>query len=148
MVKRILVATDFSEDADRALAVAIDLGTLLKAAVDLVHVYRLPTPMPMVAGAVERALPAAHESLNVHRQLGERADRVREAGLDCVEIALGGDAAVEIVSQAERAHADMVVMGSRGLSNLRRRFLGGVTDRVLRTIGSPVLVIPTPREGS
>ena len=98
MVRRILVATDFSEDADRGLTVAIDFGNRLKATVDLVHVYRLPMPTPLsIAGAVEPALPAPDELLNAHRQLAERADRVRKAGIDCVETALGGDAATEIV---------------------------------------------------
>ena len=147
MIERILVATDFSEDADGALAVAIRFGKRLKATVDLVHVYDLPGAMTLpVAGAVAPAVPDADAMLNVYRQLGERTDRVREAGVDCVATAREGDAAVEIVSQAEKVRADMIVMGRRGLSGLRRLLLGSVTERVLRTIGTPVLVIPPARE--
>jgi nucleotide-binding universal stress UspA family protein len=143
LVQRILVATDFSEDADRALAMAIALGQALAATVDLVHVYRLPMPDPLsVAGALTPALPAPDDVVNAHRQLGERADRVREAGVECVATAVGGDAAAEIVSHARKACAELVVMGRRGVSGLRRMFLGSVTERVLRTSESPVLVIP------
>jgi len=143
MIQRILVATDFSEDADRALAVAIHFGRRLKGTVDLVHVYDLPMTMTLsVAGAVAPAVPATDDMLNAYRQLGQRTDKVREAGVDCVATALGGDAAVQIVAQAQKVRADLVVMGRRGLSGLRRLLLGSVTERVLRTIGTPVLVIP------
>ena len=43
-VKRILVATDFSEGAERALAAALELGESLGAAIDLVHVVAMPVP--------------------------------------------------------------------------------------------------------
>jgi nucleotide-binding universal stress UspA family protein len=143
MIEHILVATDFSEDADRALAVAISYGKLLKATVGLVHVYGLPMPMSLsVAGAVAPSLPAADDVLEAHRLLGERADSVRKAGVDCVATAVGGDAAVEIVGHAQKGCADIIVMGRRGLSGLRRMFLGSVTERVLRTIAAPVLVVP------
>ncbi|HXU06581.1 MAG TPA: universal stress protein [Polyangia bacterium] len=142
-MERILVATDFSEDADRALAVAIRFGKLLKGTVDLVHVYDLPMPTALsVAGAVEPAKPAADDVLNAYRQLDERAASVREAGVDCAATAVGGDAPVEIVAQAQKLCANVLVMGRRGLSGLRRMVVGGVTERVLRTSGVPVLVIP------
>ena len=143
MGARILVATDFSEDADRALAVAIRFGKLLQGTVDVVHVYGLPMPTTLsVAGAVEAASPANDDVLNAYRQLEARAETVRAAGVDCIASALGGDAALEIVTQAQKLRANMLVMGRRGLSGLRRMVLGGVTERVLRTSAVPVLVIP------
>jgi nucleotide-binding universal stress UspA family protein len=140
MIARILVATDFSEDADRALTVAISFGKVLNGTVDLVHVHDLPMVFS-VADALKPGLPLADDVLNAYRKLGERADRVREAGVDCATAAVGGDAAAEIVSQAQKLRADMLVMGRRGLSGLRRVILGGVTERVLRTSAVPVLVI-------
>ena len=143
MGARILVATDFSEDADRALAVAIRFGKLLQGTVDVVHVYGLPMPTTLsVAGAVEAASPANDDVQNAYRQLEARAETVRAAGVDCIASALGGDAALEIVTQAQKLRANMLVMGRRGLSGLRRMVLGGVTERVLRTSAVPVLVIP------
>ena len=43
-VKRLVVATDFSDTAERALGVGIRFAKLMGAALDLVHVYSLPSP--------------------------------------------------------------------------------------------------------
>lgn len=53
-----------------------------------------------------------------------------------------------IVSCAEKEQADIIVMGTRGLSSLRRTVLGSVSDYVLHHSHKPVAVVPTPEESS
>ena len=53
-----------------------------------------------------------------------------------------------IVSCAEKEHADIIVIGTRGLSSLRRTVLGSVSDYVLHHSHKPVAVVPTPEESS
>jgi nucleotide-binding universal stress UspA family protein len=53
-----------------------------------------------------------------------------------------GTPAVEIVKQASRLHADVIVMGTRGLGGASRLFLGSTTEQVLRKAGVPVLAVP------
>ena len=55
-----------------------------------------------------------------------------------------GDPAEEIIAAAGRMHADMIVMGSRGLGRLRSAILGSVASAVLRSAPCPVLVIREP----
>lgn len=68
--------------------------------------------------------------------------RAALAGLEVETVVLQGDPGLEIVSEAERRHADIVLMATHGRSGLRRTVLGSVADHVLRHLdGVPVLLI-------
>jgi nucleotide-binding universal stress UspA family protein len=144
IVKRVLVPTDFSEHADHALTVAIDFAKLLGAAIDLVHVYSLPMPIASsFAGApIAPPMPVPDELIDIHRQLEMLAARARHAGIDCLTAAVEGYPPLEIVAEAQKLGADLIVMGTHGRSGLRRVVFGSVTEHVLRQTGSPVLVVP------
>jgi len=74
--------------------------------------------------------------------LDERARSLRDEGVEVGDAHLGlGDPDKEIVKFAEDAHADLIVLGSRGLRRLRRALLGSVSDSVLRHAHCPVLVV-------
>jgi len=145
-----LVPTDFSEHADRALEVAMDFAKFLGAAIDLVHVYSLPMSVASsVAGApLPPPLPAAEELLEFHRQLDTRAARVRGAGIECRTAAVEGYAPLEIVTEAEKWEADLIVMGTHGRSGIRRVIFGSVAEHVLRKTSAPVLVVPPIRDST
>jgi hypothetical protein len=74
--------------------------------------------------------------------LDERARSLRDEGVEVGDAHLGlGDPDKEIVKFAEDAHADLIVLGSRGLGRLRRALLGSVSDSVVRHAHCPVLVV-------
>jgi universal stress protein A len=144
-VRRIVVPTDFSTTADRALDVAIALGRPFGAALAVVHVASpvvvLPPPLEMV--------PVASLFPDVARRLQEglevRAARVREAGLTCEVADLEGNAHLEIVRYAQEHGADLIVMGTHGRSGLAHAVLGSVAERVVHRATCPVLVVPDRR---
>ena len=71
----------------------------------------------------------------------ERTLRAWTSGLD-VDLALGeGLASVEIPRMATERDADLIVMGTRGLTGLEHVLVGSVTERVCRTATVPVLVV-------
>src|SRR5438045_7249498 len=84
-VRRILVPTDFSDGANRALTLAIKFAKLLRAAIDLLHVQAIPTfaPVPSVLGAVPLPPPVPGAVQGIHESLAVLAARVRESGLEC-----------------------------------------------------------------
>ena len=131
MYSKILLATDGSEDARRAADHAFKLAETFGASLHVVYV-------------AETAVPIAYEDYlrsegdTVTKSVGERA---AQRGIDVVWKVLEGAPHEEIEKYAERRDVDLIVVGSRGKSGIERRLLGSVTDRLLRTVSVPVLVI-------
>ncbi|MES1171714.1 MAG: universal stress protein [Bacteroidota bacterium] len=142
-MRRVLVPTDFSETADRALTLAIRFAKLVRAAIDLVHVYPLPVYAPATDVPGAFPLPPTPEILaDVEHGLARAAARVRDAGVECQVASMEGRASDEIVAHATKIGADLIVMGSHGRSGLRRALLGSVAEQVLHKVKCPVLVVP------
>jgi nucleotide-binding universal stress UspA family protein len=92
----------------------------------------------------ERMLQSRRERAEAY--LSQTADRLRSLGLE-VRTALQEGAASENIEQYVAAHSiDLIVMSTHGQGGLRRFFTGSVTDRVLRSVGVPVLAVPPPAE--
>jgi nucleotide-binding universal stress UspA family protein len=149
LVRRILVPTDFSEGAHRALTLAIKFAKLLRAAIDLLHVQAMPTytPVPSVPGAVPLPPPVPEAAEGVRESLAVLAAGVRESALECQTGTVEGIPGDEIVDYATKIGADLIVMGTHGRGGLRRVLLGSVAEKVLRAACCPVLVVPIRRSG-
>jgi len=140
--RRILVATDGSEPADRALALAAELAgswgsgtlTLLKAVSDPV------TFAPTSAAGLEIVLDA--EQQGAERDLAQRAERLRTGGLKVDTLIRVGSAPEVVAEVADAVGADLVVAGSTGKGALERAVLGSVTTRLLHMLRRPLLVVP------
>jgi nucleotide-binding universal stress UspA family protein len=140
--RRILVATDGSEPADRALALAAELArswgsgtlTLVKAVSDPV------TFAPTAAAGLEMVLDA--EQQGAERDLAQRAERLRTGGLKVDTLIQVGSAPEVVAEVADAVGADLVVAGSTGKGALQRAVLGSVTTRLLHMLRRPLLVVP------
>jgi universal stress protein A len=138
--KRILVATDFAESAERALEVAVELARTHRAELILLHVYMdLPAYPEVTAGQVE----AIYEEQRrwVEDALEQRARRARSAGLLARAVVRTGPPASTIAQTAADENADLVVIGTHGRSGLDRLIVGSVAERVVRLAPCPVLVV-------
>jgi nucleotide-binding universal stress UspA family protein len=148
-VKRVVVATDFSDGADRALTVAIRFAKLLAATVDIVHVYPMAAAgvLSPIPGVVPMPPPPPDVVDEIDRRLDALATQVRGAGVNGLTTSLEGRAADEIVAYANRVSADLIVMGTHGRTGIRRVLLGSVAEQVLRQARCPLLVVP-PVDGA
>ena len=142
-VKRILVATDFSRGADRALVVGIQLARAFHATIDLLHVYPSITYVAAPPAGVFPATPSPMDLENIDRALAELADHVRNADVECRTASIEGDPAKEIISHAANVDGDLIVMGTQGRTGLRRLIIGSVAEAALRPAVTPVLVVPS-----
>jgi nucleotide-binding universal stress UspA family protein len=144
-VRRVLVPTDFSDGAHRALTLAIKFAKVLRAAIDVLHVQAIPTytPVPLVPGAVPLPPPVPEAAEGVQESLAVLAAAVRESGLECQTGSVEGNPGDEIVDYASKIGADLIVMGTHGRSGVRRLLLGSVAEKVLRGACCPILVVPT-----
>jgi nucleotide-binding universal stress UspA family protein len=144
VISRVIAATDFSTEADHALAVAIKYAGLLRASIEIVHVQ----PQVMYqASAAEAGAPvltslAAGESADIEQHLASRAARAQRAGLQCQTVSLKGPPADQILSRAATTGAELIVMGSHGRSGFKKVLLGSVAERVVQRARCPVLVVP------
>jgi nucleotide-binding universal stress UspA family protein len=151
---RILLATDGSEDAAHATEAAIELSKETSSELHVVYVGEdaysavLVYPQATDSGGIEQQDPVFLEELE--RQFEQMARRVLDAEVEKVRAAGGtvgqahlriGEAATEIVDLAEKLSAGLIVVGSRGLSGIRRALIGSVSDSVIRHAHCPVLVV-------
>ena len=123
----ILCPTDYSEPAAAALEHAIAIAGWYQARVTVLHVCSGPPAEPDRARLAQEAAT------------GRAAARAAVA----LEVALAdGDPARSILSEADRLHADLLVMGTHGASGFKRFILGSVTEKVLRQAAAPLLTVP------
>ena len=138
--RRILVATDFAESAERALASAVQLARRHGAELVLLHVYMdLPAYPAITAGQVE----AIYEEQRrwIESALERRARSARSEGLLARALLRTGPAASTIVAAANDEGADLLVVGTHSRSGLDRFIVGSVAERVVRLATCPVLVV-------
>lgn len=78
--------------------------------------------------------------------LAAEAELLREAGWEVTTEIRSGHAAAEIVAAAEEWEADLIVVGSHGLTGYKRFLLGSVSNQVLQSAKQSVLVVRQPEE--
>lgn len=142
-LRAVLAAVDFSDGSRVALEQAARLAEVYGARLHLIHVAEeVPVPAFYDAGLVsvyayspgfnERALD--HLQAFTKEVVGETLDSPVAYHVET------GSPAARIVKTVEETGADLVVVGTRGLTGLRRLLLGSVAERVLRLASVPVLV--------
>ncbi len=142
MFGTIIVATDFSPCAARAVRVAAAWAGALDATLDVVHVFDLPVQ------AVPHGGPwlSPEIALRHGRELGERLEHVVDAARASASrtsgVLLRGRPYDAIARHAAARRAELVVVGAHGLGMLERALFGSVADRVVRTAPCSVLVVP------
>jgi nucleotide-binding universal stress UspA family protein len=141
-MERIVVGVDGSDASLRALQWALDEARRRQAAVEIVHAWHQPhvAAYPSMANVfdTERYEKAARTLLDT---VVEHADlRGLPEPIDRVLIA--GHPAEVMVDAAQGA--DMVVVGSRGLGNVRGMLLGSVSQHLVHHAPCPVVVVPRP----
>lgn len=139
--RRILVPLDFSKHSDSALALAVDLAREHGAELHLVHAYELPAAVTMAYGvAIPQTVWDGIQEAAAAR-LEEGRQRVEAAGLRATTHLATAPAADAIASAAEAFEADLIVMGTRGLTGLKHVLLGSVAERTIRSARCPVLTV-------
>jgi nucleotide-binding universal stress UspA family protein len=139
--QQILVPLDFSSHSSKALDAAIELAKQFKGRIHLLHSY------PIYVGAVSPYGIVLPESFDrdcrdaAQREIGKWSDKVNAAGVP-VESTVTPSPPVEAIERlAGEIDADLVVMGSRGLTGLKHVLLGSVAERTIRTAPCPVLTV-------
>ncbi len=136
----ILCPIDFSKESRHALGCAIALGRRSKCSITGLHVYPV-TVFPGVSG-YPTLMPGSPDVDSLQGDLRAFLAPAKAAGIVVEALVEGGDPARKIVERAHALPADLVVMGTHGLSGFERFALGSVTEKVLRRAAPPVLTVP------
>lgn len=136
MYETIVVPTDGSDLAGRALDRAIALAGNADATVHVVHVITA-TAFSTVEGGVPLDL-VEEDGLEL---VEEAAARARSAGVAVETVVLTGSPHRAIADHASDVDADLVVMGTHGRTGLAHVALGSVAERVVRTSTVPVVTV-------
>lgn len=139
MFKRILCATDGSDDSCRALDLATSLAADAKTTLDVVHVTEY-FPAGRVAGLSTRA-----DEPEVKARIEEQVAGTGVSYAIHMPHAAGGKSARRIADLAEELGSDVIVIGTRGHSAAAGVLLGSVTQRLLHEASCPVLAVPPVR---
>jgi nucleotide-binding universal stress UspA family protein len=144
-IRTILVPVDFSPHSDRALELAIDLAATLGARLELLHCYRFEMfdvavyDPPYVASLPKDFDAPVREAAT--RKLDELARRAADRGIPAVPHIVEMRPTDGILQAASDLSADLIVMGTRGLSGLQHVVLGSVAERTVRLAPCPVLTV-------
>ena len=139
--RTILVATDFSEFGDAALAYAVDLGARLDATLHLVHAITVPAMGVSEMGIAYAAMTIESTTKAAQASMDERIERYRDRVAMAPPRLEVGDARDVIDRVAELIGADLIVLGTHGRRGVRRFLLGSVAESVVRSAPCAVLTI-------
>jgi len=136
--KKILVAVDGSEHSYKVIETAIKYARLLSAEVVLVHCHK---KFPTILGEPLRNEAIVTTLRKAETLIAPFTKRLREAEINVEERLMEEPAGAVIPDIAKIEKCELIVVGSRGLTNLEGIFLGSVTNRVLHTTPCSVLVV-------
>ena len=137
MYRKILIASDGSDGARKALSTAIELSKRLGAELNMVSVEELPRFASSVDEIVEDKQDQNQRFARVIRE-ARRAAEVEGIRLSARVVA--GHAVPTIVELVEREGFDLLVVGFMGHSAIYNRLIGSTTDRLVELAPCPVLV--------
>jgi len=141
---KILLATDASKHAGLAAKAAIELANTTGSELHLVYVTHLLTETS------EASYMAAQLYQEMYEEAKQEAQRLLDEQVRVIEEAGGRVAGAhlrigrpdkEVIRLGEELRAHLVVVGSRGLSPIRRALMGSVSDSVVRHAHCPVMVV-------
>lgn len=159
---KVLVGTDGSPTAMRAVDMASELANRLGAKTTIVCVYQPPSEQELDAYRSDPEDPVAQ--WNVGREvrdvpsefkwriagtaqaediLDRAADRAAKAGIDAEVRAIQGNPAEELIGLAGAENFDMIAVGSVGMSGAKRFMLGNVPHRISHHAPTDVLILRT-----
>jgi nucleotide-binding universal stress UspA family protein len=133
---KILVGYDGSQESERALELALAIANTMDSKVEVLAVAQPSEPPTAVQ--MQAVIDDAREHYD--KALRRIADAAKENGIEIETAVAVGHPAEQIIRQAERGLADLIVVGRRGLSALEKMVMGSVSERVLRYAPCPVLV--------
>ena len=134
----ILCATDFSEFTETVVAYGVAMASRFAATLSICHVIDLPT-ISAYGEAVFDPLEYQQRFMDTARR--EISHLLSDAPVEYQALVTIGNTSDEIARQAHDYGVDLVITATHGRSGLKRFFLGSVTERLMRVLPCPLLIL-------
>lgn len=147
MYKTILVPLDGSELAETVLPHVEELARLFGSTVVLLSVLELPHLVGLPKGDLFDALPQMtpaevnNHLAEVRRYLDEKADQLKQSGVEARALVEYGPVVVTIMRAARQEDAGLIAMASHGRGGMADVYYGSVAAGVLQRIDRPLLIV-------
>ncbi|HWR25978.1 MAG TPA: universal stress protein [Methanosarcina sp.] len=139
--KKILIATDGSENGAQAISAGMEIARLSQGKVYALYVTDI-AGCPPGMGDTKWGEVIEEQLKTFGLELTATVEKAaKEAGVEVEFVTLEGNPAEKILNFAEKQDIDMIVVGSRGKTDVERFLLGSVSERVVRNAKVPVLVV-------
>jgi len=138
-IKTILVAVDGSAQSRRVMEKGLKMAVCFSAKIIVLYVRQKVSDLfgePYYEQVLIKYIRQAEEAVEPLKKM------VEEAGVRHEVLILEGDPAEAIIEAAADEKCDLIVMGTRGLSNLKSIALGSVSHKVLQSAECMVLIVP------
>ena len=142
MFKSIVVGTDGSPTAEKAVEKAAELAETLGAKVHIVSAYE-PNSVKVGGGFEERSQWMEAPGSTVDSSIERAVGMLRVKGLDVESYARKGNAAEALLDVAEECGADLIIVGNKGMTGAKRFLLGSVPDKISHHAPCCVLIVRT-----
>jgi nucleotide-binding universal stress UspA family protein len=144
-MKTILVPVDFSENAKNAMFYAISIAKRLKMKLMLLHVFHqseADTFCDSLKVITSRGITDTPDEMKNRLKIWREMALKEEKDLHCEILFTEGNLEDELKKGSERNDFDLIVMGTKGASGLKRIFIGSNTVKVLKEVSCPVIAVP------
>lgn len=147
-MKTILFATDYSKNSELALKYAYNMSTKMKAKLLVIHVFDYPTMLDHLSLEAEDPFPdiegETHKKHNAKLTVfSERVLNTSVATLNIEIESIENKSVVKgIIKKANEINALLIVIGIKGLSEIREIIMGSTAKNLIENAPCPVLTIP------
>ena len=139
-IKKILWATDFSDEAQEALVYANLFAQAFNAKITALHVVPDFSPALLDTAAVVKGELVKRVEF-IKNESAERLEKIKKSKDIPFRILIKeGTTSKKIIEAAEEEKSDLIVMGKKGLSALEKLFIGSVAIQVLHNSPVPLLL--------
>jgi len=140
-IRTILVPVDFSDNARSVIEWATHLAGEQQSKLILFHAYHLPVEFQQLEGAYLPPDFWANVKAEASESLARYKGELCESGCLVESVVREGYAATAIVDEATECGADLIVIGTHGLSGFKHLLLGSIAERVVQKAPCPVLTV-------